>query len=61
MPEMLPGQSFGPGLRSRMKLAFRVVFDAAGRHYDVLTEMHLLPFGNYSVFITIDDQNGKTI
>jgi|SRR5580700_8988790 hypothetical protein len=55
MDEMLPGQSFGPGMPSRMKMSFRVVFDDGGHHYDVPAQVRLLPFGSYTLFITIDD------
>jgi hypothetical protein len=59
MPEVLPGQSLSGGclgMPSRMKLPFRLIFYAEGRRYDRPAQVHLLPFGDYNVIVTIDDQ-----
>ena len=54
--DLSPGESVVSGMPTRMRLAFRVVFDAGEHHYEVPAQMRLLPFGNYSVFISIDDR-----
>jgi hypothetical protein len=56
MEEMLPGQSFGPGMPARRKVAFRVLFDADGQHYEIPAKVRALPFGLWTVWVHIDDR-----
>jgi hypothetical protein len=56
MEEMLPGQSFGPGMAARRKVAFRVLFDANGQHHELPAEVRALPFGLWTVWVHIDDR-----
>jgi hypothetical protein len=51
------GSIFSAGdMKPRTTLPIRVTFDAAGRHYDVPSQLRLAPFGSYHVSIRIDGQ-----
>ena len=53
---MAPGDSAAFSAGPRVAFDVRVTFDAEGHHYDVPSRIHLLPFGEFGVLISIDDR-----
>ena len=57
--DMEPGTEFVFGtddtMKPHTKLPLRVIFDAAGHHYEVPAQIRLAPFGSYYVSISINE------
>ncbi len=59
--EILPTGSFGTAMPARTKVAFRVLFDADGHHYEFPAQVRALPFGLWTVWARIDDRMQMTV
>jgi hypothetical protein len=50
------GASWGFAKEPRLKRNFHVTFDAAGQHYDMYTQVYMLPLGDGCITFVLDQQ-----